>query len=399
MERSHSKRPILNCTGYGLWRDDIVRAEGAHLITAGGQRLVDFESGVWCAGLGHAHPRLQATMHAQLDRALHLGYRVESALAASAAEALLETLPFAHGKCVFLASGSEAVELATQIARRIVSKPLLLGLAGAYLSAFGTTGRTSSDPWVLFDWATCVACPINSDCDPDCPRFAEIPFDLIGAFVFEPGNSGGLVKLPPCGPVRALAERLAKCGGLLVIDEVTTGLGRTGAWYGFRHYGLQPDLVALGKALGNGYPVSAVAMRREVGEALEKDGFHYAQSHQNDPMGCAVASEVLAILRDERLVERSAEIGRWFLDQLSALAARHDAVHQVRGRGLMLAMEFQPNGRPALGDTHRALLDRDLLVGYKPQANLLRFYPPLMIGKEEITQLVSSLDEILGDAT
>jgi acetylornithine aminotransferase len=396
-ERRRDVRPILDCTGYELWRDDVVRAEGVHLITTGGDRIVDFESGVWCAGLGHAHPRLQAIMHAQLDRALHLGYRVESALAVEAAETVIETLSFPDGKCIFLASGSEAVELAAQIACRICEKPLLLGLAGAYLAAYGTTGRRTSDEWVLFDWAACAECPKNADCDPGCPRLAEVPFERISAFVFEPGNSGGLVKLPPRGPVRALASRVTESEGFLVVDEVTTGLGRTGAWYGFQHYDLRPDLVALGKGLGNGYPVSAVAMRRSIGVDLEASGFHYAQSHQNDPLGCAVAKEVLAILRDERLVERSAKVGEWFLGELEALAARHDAVRQVRGRGLMLVMEFEPGSRQSVVDVHRALLERGILVGCKPQANLLRFYPPLTIGEDEIRGLLAELDRILGD--
>jgi acetylornithine aminotransferase len=281
------------------------------------------------------------------------------------------------------------------MARRLSAKPLLLGLAGAYLAAYGIAGRTSSDEWILFDWAACAECPRSADCDPGCPRLAEIPFDRISAFVFEPGNSGGLVTLPPRGPIRALAARMADAGGVLVVDEVTTGLGRTGAWYGFQHYDLRPDLVALGKGLGNGYPVSAVAMRHTIGEALEAGGFHYAQSHQNDPMGCAVAKEVLAILRDERLVERSAAVGGWFLRELKALAARHDLVRQVRGRGLMLALEIYPDSRPALRDIHRELLDRGFLVGCKPQASLLRFYPPLVIGEDEIRDLLAALDLVL----
>ncbi len=392
-------RPILDCTGYEMWRDDVLRAEGAYLFTAGGDRIVDFESGVWCAGLGHAHPRLRAVMHSQIDLALHLGYRVESGLAKVAAAAVLATLPFPDGKCVFLASGSEAVELAAQIARRLSGKPLLLGLAGAYLAAYGTTGRKTSDEWILFDWAACAECPRNADCDPGCPRLAEIPFERISAFVFEPGNSGGLVKLPPRGVIRALAARVADGGGLLAVDEVTTGLGRTGAWYGFEHYDLRPDLVALGKGLGNGYPVSAVAMRRSVGEALEAGGFHYAQSHQNDPLGCAVAREVIAILLDEGLVERGAEVGRRFLQELEALGGRHPAVREVRGRGLMLAMEFHHNAQPSVEDVHRALLDRGLLVGYKSQANLLRFYPPLVIGESDILRLVSTLEDIMERAS
>lgn len=389
-------RPILDCTGYERWRDDVVRAEGASLFTRGGMRVVDFESGVWCAGLGHAHPRLQAAMHAQLDRVMHLGYRVESSLAADAARSVLETLGMPDGACLFLSSGSEAVELAAQMTRRVARKPLLFTLGGAYLSAYGTTGTKDATDWIQFDWAECAACAAQATCDPSCPRLAGVPFDRVSAFVFEPGNSGGLVKLPPRGPVRVLAARVAEAGGLLVVDEVTTGLGRTGAWYGFLHYDLDPDIVALGKGLGNGYPVSAVAMRREIADALHADGFHYAQSHQNDPMGCAVAREVLAILHDERLVERSAGVGADLLRRLEALAARRRGIRDVRGRGLMLAIEFDP-GAP-VASVHRALLADGLLVGYKPAASLLRFYPPLVTEQEDIERLIASLDEILGAA-
>jgi acetylornithine aminotransferase len=396
-ERRRDVRPILDCSGYELWRHDVVRAEGVHLITAGGDRIVDFESGVWCAGLGHAHPRVQAVLRAQLDRAMHLGYRVESTLADEAAAALLATLPLPDGKCIFLASGSEAVELATQIGRRTSRRLLLLGLTGAYLAAYGASGSTSSSEWILFDWAACADCPRNTDCDPGCLRLADIPFEQISAFVFEPGNSGGLVKLPPRGPVRALAARIADAGGVLIVDEVTTGLGRTGTWYGFEHYDLRPDLVALGKGLGNGYPVSAVAMRHSIGADLEASGFHYAQSHQNDPLGCAVAREVLAVLHDERLIERGARVGAWFLHELRAIASRHAVVREARGRGLMLAMELRPDARPTAVNVHHALLERGLLVGCKSQANLLRFYPPLTIGEDEIRGLLAELDRVLGD--
>ncbi len=391
-------RPILDCTGYELWHDDVVRAEGASLYTQDGQRLVDFESGVWCAGLGHAPPRLQAVLHAQIDRVVHLGYRVESALAAEAARAVLESLRMPDGACLFLASGSEAVELAAQMARRVTRRPLLLGLSGTYLSAYGTTGARPASEWIEVDCEACHGCARHDVCDPDCAHLAGIPYDRVAAFVFEPGNAGGRVLLPPRGPVRVLAARVADAGGLLVVDEVTTGLGRTGTWYGFEHYGLAPDLVALGKGLGNGYPVSAVALRGDVADALRRDGFHYAQSHQNDPLGCAVAREVLSILRDEGLVERSAELGARFLRALTELAAQHAAVREARGRGLMLALEFQPDARPALADVHRALLARGLLVGYKPQANLLRFYPPLVVDEADVDRLLASLDGVLGAA-
>jgi acetylornithine aminotransferase len=183
---------------------------------------------------------------------------------------------------------------------------------------------------------------------------------------------------------------------LVVVDEVTTGMGRTGAWYGFEHYGLRPDVVALGKGLGNGYPVSAVAMTGDVALTLEESGFHYAQSHQNDPLGCAVTREVIRVLREEGLVERSERVGRRFLGELERLAERHDAIAEVRGRGLMIAMELVSDGEGlAALPVYHALLERGFIVGCKPAANLLRFYPPLIIGEEEIAGLVAALDSVL----
>ena len=104
--------------------------------------------------------------------------------------------------------------------------------------------------------------------------------------------------------VQDIAQRVKQEGGLLVANEITTGMGRTGKWFGFQHYDFQPDIVSIGKGLGNGYPVSAIAMKRDVAEKLENSGFHYVQSHQNDPLGCAIAKEVIATFREENWVER-----------------------------------------------------------------------------------------------
>jgi 4-aminobutyrate aminotransferase-like enzyme len=108
-------------------------------------------------------------------------------------------------------------------------------------------------------------------------------------------------------------------------------MGRTGRWFGFQHYDVRPDIVALGKGLGNGYPVSAVAMSHEVAERMERGGYRYAQSHQNDPLGCAVASEVIAVMREERLVERGAEAGAAFLQGMQQLVGEH-AVPRARAQ-------------------------------------------------------------------
>jgi len=299
-----------------------------------------------------------------------------------------------------LSSGSEAVEFGVQSARRITGRPLLLTLSDSYLAAYGSAGNKSSAEWLAFDWGVCVGCSRAERCDPRCEHLGEIPFEKMGGLVFEPGNSGGSVRLPPPGLVRILESEIKKQQGLIVVDEVTTGLGRTGTWCGYHHYRMRPDVVALGKGLGNGYPVSAVVMTEEAAGQLENRGFHYAQSHQNDPLGCAVAREVIRILREERLVERSRRVGADFLANLKELAKRHDSLREARGRGLMIVLEFEKaGGTSRLLEVYRALLERGHLAGCKPAAELLRFYPPLTIAEDDIDRLLGDLDRILRSLT
>jgi acetylornithine/N-succinyldiaminopimelate aminotransferase len=389
---------VLRCSGYDIAKTDIVRASGCTLVDAGGKRYIDLEAGVWCTALGHNHPRINQTIAMQLEQISHVGYRTTNDLVEEAATAALDTLALSDGKCVFLSSGSEAVEFGVQLTRRITGQPLLLTLSDSYLAAYGSAGRKSAEEWVCFDWSDCRACPHEGECDPRCAHLREIPFEHIGGLVFEPGSSGGTVNIPPRQLVQTLATEVKHRGGLVVVDEVTTGLGRTGAWYGFQHYDLRPDIVALGKGLGNGYPVSAVALTDAVFERLAEGGFRYAQSHQNDPLGCAVAKEVIAVIREQGLIQRSAEVGTHFLRELQTLETRHDVVREVRGRGLMIAMEFTADDEGfSLGTVFCDLLESGFLVGHKPAARLLRFFPPLTIEEQDIAKLVESLDRILGD--
>jgi acetylornithine/N-succinyldiaminopimelate aminotransferase len=386
---------VLRCSGYELMKSDMVRAEGCTLYDAQGKRFVDLEAGVWCSGLGHNHPRVNEAIQRQLEEIAHIAYRYTTPLIEEAAMAVLETVGLPDGRCVFLSSGSEAVEFAVQVARRLTEQPLHLTLTDSYLAAYGSAGRQSPEEWVRFDWHVCRGCPHEEGCDPECDYLQEIPFERVGGVVFEPGCTGGLVKFPPRQLVEGLARRVRERQGLVLVDEVTTGMGRTGRWYGFEHYGLEPDIVAVGKGLGNGYPVSAVVMTDEVASRLEKGAFHYAQSHQNDPLGCAVAKEVIAVIRDEGLVERSARVGHDFLGKLQRLGERHAVVEDVRGRGLMIAMEL---AYEAVGQSvYEGLMEAGFLAGWKPAAKVLRFYPPLTVAEEDLARLVGALDAALSE--
>lgn len=385
---------ILRC--HEITKTDFVRGEGCYLHDLDGKKYIDFEAGCWAAALGYNHPRINQTIHAQIDQVMHLGTRYPNLLTEEAAVAVLSTVGL-EGKCTFLSSGSEAVEFGVQVARRLMERPLLLTLAGSFMGSYGSAGKKSPEEWYTFEWSACATCQQSDGCQ-ECSRLQEIPFNRIGAMVFGGGNAHGLVKLPPPQLVQTLVSRVKQQQGLYVANEITTGMGRTGAWQGFQHYAPQPDIVALGKGLGNGYPVSAVAMSLEVAERLESGGFRYVQSHQDDPLGSAVARKVIAVMRQEELVERSRRVGALFLDELKQLARRHAMIKEARGRGLMIVMEFEGDTeRWSVTSVYHQLLERGFVVGISPAANVMRFYPALIIGEDDIAQLLENLGEILRD--
>jgi acetylornithine aminotransferase len=373
-------------------KTDFVRGENCHLYDQQGKQFVDFESGIWSTVLGHGYPRVIETMEAQMKRIIHLGTRYPSSLAEEAAVEILDIVGMGNGKCVFLSSGSEAVEFGAQMIRRVAGKNSLLTFSNSYLAAYGSAGKKDDNEWNLFDWSVCDA--INYD-----ESLKTISFENIGGFVFEPGGSGsGFVKFPPKRLVQDIVQRIKQNGGLVMANEVTTGMGRTGKWFGFQYYDIDPDIVSLGKGLGNGYPVSAVAVKKEAAQKLENSGFHYAQSHQNDPLGCSVAKEVINILREENWIEKGNAIGAFFLEGLKRLERNYSIVKEARGRGMLLALELHPQEGFSVTTFYHALLKEGFLVGYYPAGNVLRFDPALTIEKEDVTRILECMGSILKTA-
>jgi acetylornithine aminotransferase len=385
---------VMNCTGYEMLIEDIERAEGNYLYDSKGRKYVDFESGVWSISLGHSCNELNEVIRNQADKIIHLGFKYTSQLVEIAAVDLLSTLQPFSGKCVFLCSGSEAVELAVKAARHIIKDKMLLSFNMSYLSAYGHSGVKDDREWYKPDLLKCAACSENACCS-ECNVINEIPFDRIGAFVFEPGNSSGLVLIPPKSVIREIAKRVKQNGGLIVVDEVTTGIGRTGKWFGYQHYDMQPDIVAVGKGIGNGYPVSVTVFDDRVAEQLQRDGFKHSQSHQNDALGCAVVSKVIGIIRENDLINKSNEKGQYLLSRLNGLKVKTDCIKDVRGTGLMIGIEFKAEAADLLKSAVGQLFNEGYLVGYNPRFNFMRFYPTLTTSMEDIEGLLSCLEEIL----
>jgi acetylornithine aminotransferase len=255
--------------------------------------------------------------------------------------------------------------------------------------------------WARVDIDVCLKCERDT-CDLSCDQLASIRMDSVAAFVLEPILGSGGIVVPPKRAVRLLAEQTTQSGGLVVADEVTTGLGRSGYWLGTDILGISPDIIAFGKILGNGYPISAVALRGAVADAIEKAGFQYVQSHQNDPLGCSIAKEVILTLEDGNFVLRSRRLGKHFKRLLQDVAERVGAIKQVRGEGLMLGIELDASGFRNEGyieNIGQDMLDCGYIVGLKPKLSLLRLMPPFTIDEELILSFCRHLEETLLDKT
>jgi acetylornithine aminotransferase len=383
---------------HSIVKTDIVKADGVYLYDKERRKCVDFEAGIWCAGLGHNHPRVKSAIAAQADRVMHLAPQLTSSLTEEAATALLNLTPFPDGKAVFLSSGSEAVELGIKIALLYTQRKKLLTFSRSYLGAYGfAAGGLSPESWVQVDIDACLICTVEK-CSLSCPYLAGFKPGETAAFVMEPVLASGGIIVPPAKVVGFLTDEVRRSGGLIVVDEVTTGLGRTGKWLGIEHFDVFPDIIVFGKALGNGYPVSAVAMRREIADRMEEARFYYVQSHQNDPLGCAVAREVIAVLHEGRLISLAQETGEYLGDCLRKLTANHDVVADVRGLGLMYGMELKANyfrDERSFEEIFSRMLGRGFVVGVKPKQRLLRFLPPLIISRENIESMCENLGDVL----
>lgn len=378
---------ILHC--HPIIKTDIIRGENTNLFSRDGKRIIDFEAGIWCTALGHCNSRINSVMIEQLEKIMHVHYKLTCDIADVLAVNLLEVLHFQDGKAVFLSSGSEAVELSIRIAKMVSKGSKILTFSTSYLSAYSSTSfPRDNNTWTQIDFLKCSNCS-KKDCTNQCSIVKDIDFSDISTFILEPGNSGGRVLLPPYKLVKFLANEVKRHGGLIVANEVTTGFGRTGEWFGFNHYDLEPDIVALGKSLGNGYPISAVVMRKEIVDQIEMKNFVYAQSHQNDPLGCTIANEVINIIKEEKLIDRSKNIGKFFLDQLKGIQNSCSIVKDVRGRGLMVAIELNIKDSTEL--ISERMLEKGFFIGTTPVSNVLRFYPSLTISKNDILSMCEAL--------
>jgi acetylornithine aminotransferase len=366
---------------------EIIKTKDTVLTTYDKREIIDFEAGIWCTALGHNNDKINQVIINQANNMIHLNTRYITKEASELASKLLKLTGLNDGKAVFLSSGSEAVELAISIVSLLKKNKKFITFSQSYLSAYNHRSKN----WEKIDFEkynNCKISEVNIDRD-----LSKIDFSKISGFILEPGSSSGRFIFPPKILVEYLYKKIKEHNGYLIVNEVTTGFGKTGKLFGYQHYDVKPDVVAMGKALGNGYPISGVVMSNVIATALESLEFKYAQSHQNDPLGCAVANKVIEIFTKENMVEKANSKGEIILKELKQI--KSSLIKEVRGRGLMCAIELNKNNLTEV--IFDKMFSKGFAIGTTPKANVLRFSPSITIKIEDIKKMATTLEMILND--
>jgi acetylornithine/N-succinyldiaminopimelate aminotransferase len=377
------KRADLYCS-YG---------SGVHVYDMAGKRYLDFLGGISVNSLGYGHPRLTRVLTEQGQRLIHCSNLFYHPYQGLLAKKLVEISGMA--KAFFTNSGTEAIEAALKIARSYGSaragnrKSVILTLRNSFHGrTFGALSITTQDKYQAPFRPLVPDIEIVSEFTPDALEKAFS--DRVCALVIEPiQGEGGVVPLPEAF-VRAGRELCDRYDALLVADEIQCGLGRTGRWFGFEHYGIEPDVLTLAKSLAAGYPLGAVLGNARVAESL-KPGDH-GTTFGGGPLACRLALEVLGIIEDEGLISKVDSLGRYIIDALKQMGGKHPSIKEVRGHGLMIGIE--------MGDAAKEAVPRLLARGFIANAahdTVLRLLPPFIIGKQDIDEFLAALDAVLGE--
>ncbi|MEA2199024.1 MAG: ornithine--oxo-acid transaminase [Solirubrobacteraceae bacterium] len=393
-------------------------AQGSHLYDAAGRAYLDFHTGEGFASLGHNHPDvrevLQATLAADLVDGVQLHY---SSLAGMLAEALSQRLPAGLDAVFFASTGAEAVDSAMKFARAATRRPRLLSCDSSFHGV--TLGPLSI---VGDDFFKEGFGPLLPGCDRvpfgDLSRLErELRSKDVAAFIVEP-IQGRMVTLPPAGYLQAAQALCRRYGTLFVVDEIQTGLGRTGKWFALEHSDLEPDFVLVGKALSGGYmPVAAMVTTREIHKravgTLERSYVHQSTYGRNRLSMAAGLASIRVIERDG-LLAHAARMSTLLLDGLAELHERYEMIGEIRGSGLMIGIELRaPSSRVARLNwhlIHRASeglfpqlivipLHRDhgVITMAAGKNDVIKLLPPLTLSEPEARTFLSALDAVLAD--
>lgn len=395
----------------------IDRAQGAELWDVDGKRYLDFVGGIGVLNIGHNHPKVVAAVQAQLQKVSHACFQVVAYQPyLDLAQRLCEMIGGQEAyKAAFFTSGAEAVENAVKIARAHTNRSAVIAFRG------GFHGRT-----LLGTTLTGMSQPYKQNFGPFAPEVFHTPYpnayrgvssvdaitalnellatqvapDRVAAILIEPvQGDGGFLTAPPefLQALRALAD---KHGIVLILDEIQTGFGRTGTWFGYQHAGIQPDLVTVAKSLAGGLPLSGVVGKAHIMDAPLPGGL--GGTYGGNALACAAALAVIEAFEQEELLARSQRLGERLRRGLIDLQARYPRIGDVRGTGFMLAIELVKDdaARTPDADLNARVIDEAragglLVIKCGVYRNVLRFLAPLVTTEAQVDEALQILDAAL----
>jgi (R)-1-hydroxy-2-aminoethylphosphonate ammonia-lyase len=389
----------------------VASCDGIWLTDVEGRRVMDFH-GNNVHQVGYRHPHVMAAVRRQLDTLPFAPRRFTNAKAVELASKLVALAPDPLGKVLFAPGGTLAIGMALKLARLATGRHKTLSLwdsfHGASLDAISIGGeamfRKHMGPLLPGTEHAPPCDPGNCRfgcggvCDARCAEYLDYVLgkeEDVGAVIIETVRCTD-VQIPPPEYYRIVRDACDRHGALMILDEVPICLGRTGRMFAFEHYGIVPDMVVLGKGLGGAvFPMAALIARRDLDIAADRALGHY--THEKSSVGCAAALATLEAIENEQLLDRSRELGAHALLRMREIKRRHPLVADVRGIGLLLAIELARDGVPARREAEQAMYHclahgLSFKVG---QGNVLTLSPPLVIARDDLDAALSIIDAAL----
>ena len=374
---------------YGRLPRVIVRGEGCYLYDADGNKILDMFPGWAVSAIGHCHPKVVEALRKQAGELLHIDNTFYSEPQGELAKLLSERA--FGGKCFFCNSGAEANEAALKLARLHTSQEKY-----KFITAEGSFhGRT-------FATVTATAQPkYHEGFLPLLPGFIYVPFndtealesafsDEVAAVLVEPIQGEGGINIAGAEYLQAIRRLCDENGAVMILDEVQTGIGRTGKWFGYQHFDVVPDIITMAKALGGGVAIGAMMAKDQIAASLVP-GKH-ASTFGGNCLACAAGVAVIEAIEEDNLLENAAELGQYTKGKLLELKQKHSVIDSVRGIGLMIGVQLTGPG----ADIVAQCLANGLRINCTSDT-VLRFMPPMIAAKSHIDQAIEILDTVLNE--
>lgn len=393
----------------------VIKASGSYVTGEDGKEYLDFASGVAVMNVGHNHPQVVQAAKEQIDKMIHVGHNVVYYPAYVELAEKLSALNGGDHMVYFSNSGAEVNEGAIKLAKKVTKRPAILSFKrGFHGRTLGTTSITSSSAAYRKDYEGLLPSVYYSDfpyayrsglseegevkrCLMQLEELFQLQVspDSIAAMIVEPIQGEGGYIVPPSSFLKKLREICDQQGILLIFDEIQTAFGRTGKMFAYEHFGVKPDILTLAKGIASGFPLSALVARRELMEQWPA-GTH-GGTYGGNPVACAASLASIKILEEEGL-ENARTMGDYLKSKLEEWELKYPFIGNVRGVGLMLAMEFvTEDGKPDASRVEAlrkyALEQGLILLGCGTDKNVIRFIPPTTVAKAEIDQALTIIEQ------